>query len=110
MVQVRTEEKHLEAMLKRVEHRREVIGTDKRPAFMNAHGSRACHCLTRARAFAAKLKEAHALLEAERIEAFSTADQEPPADRAAFQNPLGSDGGEDADEEAAEDENGLSKT
>ena len=75
---------------------------------MNAHGSRACHCLTRARAFAAKLKEAHALLEAERIEAFSTADQEPPADRATFQNPLGTD--EDADEEAAEDENGLSKT
>ena len=110
MVQVRTEEKHLEAMLKQVEHRREVIGTDKRPAFMNAHGSRACHCLTRARAFVAKLKEAHALLEAERIEAFSTADQEPPADRATFQNPLGTDGGEDADEEAAEDENGLSKT
>ena len=106
MVQVRTEEKHLEAMLKRVEHRREVIGTDKRPAFMNAHGSRACHCLTRARAFAAKLKEAHALLEAERIEAFT--DQEPPADRATFQNPLGTD--EDADEEAAEDENDLSKT
>ena len=78
--------------------------------FMNAHGSRACRCLTRARAFAAKLKEAHALLEAERIEAFSTADQEPPADRATFQNPLGTDGGEDADEEAAEDENGLSKT
>ena len=58
---------------------------------MNVHGSRACHCLTRARAFAAKLKEAHALLEAERIEAFSTADQEPPADRATFQNPLGTD-------------------
>ena len=76
---------------------------------MNAHGSRACHRLTRARAFAAKLKEAHALLEAERIEAFSTADQEPPADRATFQNPLGTDG-EDTDEEAAEDENGLSKT
>ena len=75
---------------------------------MNAHGWRACRCLTRARAFAAKLKEAHALLEAERIEAFSTADQEPPADRATFQNPLGTD--EDADEEAAEDENGLSKT
>ena len=108
-MQVRTEEKHLEAMLKRVEHRREVIGTDKRPAFMNAHGSRACHCLTRARAFAAKLKEAHALLEAERVEAFSTADQEPPV--TAFENPLGTGGGgEDADEEAAEDENGLSKT
>ena len=64
----------------------------------------------RARAFAAKLKEAHALLEAERIEAFSTADQEPPADSAAFQNPLGTDGGEDADDKAAEDENSLSKT
>ena len=50
------------------------------------------------------------LVEAERVEAFSTADQEPPADRATFQNPLGTDGGEDADEEAAEDENGLSKT
>ena len=50
------------------------------------------------------------LLEAERVEAFSTADQEPPADRATFQTPLGTDGGEDADEEAAEDENGLSKT
>ena len=76
---------------------------------MNAHGSRACHCLTRARAFAAKLKEAHALLEAERVEAFSTADQEPHADVTAFENPLGTGGGEDADEEAAEDENGLSK-
>ena len=62
----------------------------------------------RARAFAAKLKEAHALLEAERIEAFSAADQEPPADRATFQNPLGI-GDEDADEDADEDGNGLSK-
>ena len=59
----------------------------------------------------AKLKEAHALLEAERIEAFSTAGQEPPADRATFQNPLGIDD-EDADEDADEgdeDGNGLSK-
>jgi len=79
---------------------------------MNAHGWRACRCLTRARAFAAKLKEAHALLEAERIEAFSTADQEPPADRATFQNPLGvgdEDADEDTDEGEDEDGNGLSK-
>jgi len=77
---VRTEEKHIEAMAKQLEHRREVV---------------------------AKLKEAHALLEAERIEAFSTAD-EP---RSAFQNPLGDgDGGGDVNEGADEDSNGLSKT
>ena len=99
--QVRTEEKHIEAMLKQVEHRRDAVGTDEGSAFRTHITD------TLTRAFAAKLKEAHALLEAERIEAFSTVD-EP---RSAFQNPLGDgDGDGDVNEGADEDSNGLSKT
>ena len=100
---MRTEEKHIEAMLKQVEHRRDAVGTDEGSAFR----THITDTLTRGRAFAAKLKEAHALLEAERIEAFSTAD-EP---QSAFQNPLGDGDGDGEDNEGAdEDSNGLSKT
>ena len=86
-------------MLKQVEHRRDAVGTDEGSAFR----THITDTLTRGRAFAAKLKEAHALLEAERIEAFSTVDE--PVDEPAFQNPLG-----DVNEGADEDSNGLSKT
>lgn len=41
--QVRMEEKHIEAMLKQVEHRREVVGTDEGPAF----GTHSTDTLTR---------------------------------------------------------------
>ena len=70
---------------------------------MNAHGSRACHCLTRARAFAAKLKEAHALLEAERLEAIGT--KQAPAVSATFANPLDEDDAGGGDEDAAAGDN-----
>ena len=57
----------------------------------------------------AKLKEAHAQLEAEALEAFSTVDESPPSvdDVTAFQNPLGdgdSDDGEGDDNGDDDDE------
>ena len=90
-------------MLKQVEHRRDAVGTDEGSAFR----THITDTLTRGRAFAAKLKEAHALLEAERIEAFSTADEPQSATRATFRNPLGDD--DDDDEGADEDSSGLGK-
>ena len=78
--QVRMEEKHIEAMLKQVEHRREVVGTSTPTHISNFE------CASDSPLLSAKLKEAHALLEAERLEAFAPTGKK--ADSATFTNPL----------------------
>ena len=96
--QVRMEEKHIEAMLKQVEHRREVVGTST-----PTHISK-IECASDSPLLSAKLKEAHALLEAERLEAFAPTGKK--ADSATFANPLDEQGARDDSDGDGDGEDG----
>ena len=93
------EEKHIEAMLKQVEHRREVIGTYGHAAHISK-----IECASDSPLLSAKLKEAHALLEAERLEAFAPTGKK--ADSATFANPLDEQGARDDSDGDGDGEDG----